>query len=205
MEENSEILRKFQKVPKQTELNFYKLRNTESFVTCFGRPSLKQLANFKNNYKINIILTLQGLDEKPEEIHKACDENGIEWLHFPEMGAGKFTLIKIKEKLVEFYIYLFKRMQSEQIRLFVHCAAGVHRTGVFLYGLIRLSGENEENSYSLLKDIRHTTYLNVGKERIGAFEKEISGGLLKKFYGEKFVGNCKKISENEENVRFNEI
>jgi protein-tyrosine phosphatase len=183
------------RISSSNELNFLKLKNTESSVTCYGRPSKKDLSNFKKDYNINLILTLQGEQEKPEEIGKACAENSIEWLHFPVMGAGNFTLLKIKDQLIELYIYLFKRLKTERIKLFVHCAAGVHRTGVFLYGLIRLSGENSEDSYSLLKVIRAHTYNHVGKERISFFETAITKSLLKGFYGNEYKEEKKQILE----------
>ena len=183
------------------ELNFHNLKNTDSYVTCYGRPGVKDIANFKKDYNINLILTLQGDQERPEEIKRVCEENNIEWLHFPVMGAGNFTLLKIKDKLIEFYVYLFNRLIKEKIKLFVHCAAGVHRTGVFLFGLMRLSGENVDTSYKLLNNIRSHTYKHVGKERICYFESIISNELLKKYYGNDF----EEKKEQKEKFISNEI
>lgn len=180
-------------------LNFYRIKDTESFVTCFGRPGVKDIKNFKKLHNINVILTLQGEQESPEVIKKACAENDLEWLHFPVMGAGNFTLFKIKDKLIEFYVYLFNRLKKEKIKLFVHCAAGVHRTGVFLFGLIRLSGENAETSYKLLKDIRLHTYNHVGKERICYFEDIITKDLLKTYYGNDYTDENEAKAEKISN------
>ena len=74
---------------------------------------------------------------------------------------------------------LFKKMAKEKIVLFVHCAAGIHRTGVFLYGLFRMSGENEENANNLIKEVRIVTHKNVGINRIKDFEREMIPELLK--------------------------
>ena len=160
-------------------LNFVKLKNTNSYITCYGRPSVKDLKSFKLDYKINLVVTLQGEGENPGLIKAGCNDNNIDWLHFPEMGAGLFTLKKIKNKLCEFMINLYNRLCSENIYMFVHCAAGVHRTGVFLYGILRMSGESEQNAYIMLKEIRHVTHKNVGDQRIKDFESEIVTELIK--------------------------
>ena len=157
----------------KTKLNFVKLDGTESLITCYGRPSVKDLKLFKDEYKVNLVLTLQGESEHPELIKDGCNLQNLEWIHFPEMGAGKYTLKKIKKDLSEFMLKLYDRLINEKIVLFVHCAAGVHRTGVFIYGLLRMSGIEKKEAYLKLNEIRPVTYKGVGEERINDFEDEV--------------------------------
>lgn len=50
--------------------------------------------------------------------------------------------------------------------MYIHCAAGIHRTGIFAYMLQRIFGVNTGEAYENLHAIREHTYKGVGKWRI---------------------------------------
>ena len=57
-------------------------------------------------------------------------------------------------------------MCQNKERVLVHCAAGIHRTGVVAYSLLRARGFNNTEAMLKIKSIREATYNGVGKGRI---------------------------------------
>ena len=62
---------------------------------------------------------------------------------------------------------------NEEVCL-IHCAAGIHRTGIFGYTLLRLLGElSQKEAYATLKEMRIETFKGVEAWRIELAEKEL--------------------------------
>ena len=68
----------------------------------------------------------------------------------------------LKKKLLSLYVTL----NEKPLRVMVHCAAGVHRTGVVLYFIQRMFKFEAEQAYKNLMHIRQETYNGVGDWRI---------------------------------------
>ena len=75
------------------------------------------------------------------------------------------------EKVVGLLVELFEGMRSGRShRVLLHCAAGIHRTGMMLYALLRLSGLAPTQATMALMYIRQVTAQGVG-ERIDIVER----------------------------------
>lgn len=191
--------KKGQKFESKKILNFYKLKGTSSFISCHGRPNSKDISFLKNAYGINYVLTLQYPKEKPEEVKKWCEQSEVRWQMIELFGANlpyfrkRSTQIILTKGILE----LYKILTTEKVKLFIHCAAGVHRTGTVVYSLLRLFGESPESAMTAIKYIREETYLGVGEERISFAEQYIVPNLIKSINGEDF------IFENEEQLDLN--
>ena len=70
-------------------------------------------------------------------------------------------------------------LKEEDHGVLVHCAAGIHRTGVVAYSLLRLCGgyENKEAAYAALGTLRKETYRGVEGWRIELAEANIVSHL----------------------------
>jgi len=53
-----------------------------------------------------------------------------------------------------------------EARVYFHCSAGIHRTGFFVYVLLRLRGMERENALVELTNLRPVTAEQVGEARI---------------------------------------
>ena len=117
----------------------------KSTLMLFHRPSKKTMPLLKKLKNITLCVTVQGLDEKPEEVKELCDENGVKHFHIELDGANEQLLAYkltidfestklIKEKLRQ----LVEMVTENEEHVMVHCAAGIHRTGMFGYTLLRL-------------------------------------------------------------------
>ncbi|MGI9379647.1 MAG: tyrosine-protein phosphatase [Methyloligellaceae bacterium] len=62
-------------------------------------------------------------------------------------------------------------------RVYFHCSAGIHRTGFFVYLLLRFRGLNGDQAYDGLKDLRPVTAEQVGEERL-----ELADNLIAKHF-----------------------
>ena len=57
-------------------------------------------------------------------------------------------------------------MVNNEEKVLIHCAAGIHRTGISAYTLIRWSGLDPEQSMQTIFGIRPDTHKGVGDWRI---------------------------------------
>lgn len=64
-------------------------------------------------------------------------------------------------------------MKKKKETVLVHCASGMHRTGVFAYCLLRTIGLKGTEAMEKIKTIREITYKYVGKERIQTADTKI--------------------------------
>jgi protein tyrosine/serine phosphatase len=53
------------------------------------------------------------------------------------------------------------KLRESEIKMLIHCSAGVHRTGFVAYLLLRMNGLESEQAFEKLKEMREETYLNV--------------------------------------------
>jgi len=163
-------------------LNFYKLKGTKSKLTCHGRPTPKQVRSMCQMYKVNYCLTLQKQKENPQDVLKYCQDNGIQW-QLIELDGANIAYMKKKEVLTRIVDGLFlvcQKLLTENLVLFIHCAAGLHRTGTVLYSLLRVFGETPESSFAALGIIREDTQREVGNERIRIAETVVYPELIKR-------------------------
>lgn len=169
---------------KETSLNkqlhFFELRN-QSKITCHGKPKRSDIAYLKKMYNINVIITILSDKEGAEEIHKYTEEEGeIKWIHLPIRGAN-MTCLKKEETIkmiIECLLELYEDMKKNKRIIYIHCAAGLHRTGIILYTLLRITGETKENALNIIKDIRLETYKYCGEHRINYAESYLVKPLL---------------------------
>ena len=63
--------------------------------------------------------------------------------------------------------------------MLVHCAAGIHRTGVFAYSLLRATGRTPKDTMLKILQLREVTHRGVGKDRVEGAEHYIVPPLLR--------------------------
>ena len=73
--------------------------------------------------------------------------------------------------LVNKYKELYKILCEGEEKVMIHCAAGIHRTGITAFILNRMDGLDSKVAYETLKLMREDTYKGVGEWRIELAEK----------------------------------
>ncbi len=122
-------------------------------ITAAGAPSGGKLARWARAGASDVV-TLLREDEMRPGLPAQCADLGLAWHHLPLSGrrlnrrSDRASIQRIPE-LVD----LLRRGGS----VVVHCAAGLHRTGVCLYLVFRASGQTPEESAALIRRARPLT------------------------------------------------
>ena len=126
------------------------------WLTASGAPSPRKLEEWSEK-GVTDIVTLQREDEMRSELPTLCQELNMSWHHIPLSGrrlerkTDKTSLEKLPNLL-----HLFGPDQNNRKVVF-HCAAGMHRTGISLYVLLRLGGHNAETAVTFIHQARELT------------------------------------------------
>ena len=168
-------------IPNKKIFNFYTLKNG-SQISCHGRPKESDIKRLKEEYNVNYILTIQHENEKPETIKKYTEEiKDITWHNLPLKGANMaiFMNKEVQKMIINNILILLNVMKKNKIVLFIHCAAGIHRTGTILYTILRLCDESIESSMEAIKFIRLDTFRKCGDNRLKYAEEFLVQPLMK--------------------------
>jgi len=126
------------------------------------RPS-KKLIGYLKLQGCTHILTLLSESEGAKETEYLCGCEHINWLWY-SMDNAK---INSHEENIEL-INLFKNLEnilSNNGSIYIHCSAGIHRTGMIAFALLHYFGYSTDESLDLLKQLRVETFENMGEER----------------------------------------
>lgn len=141
-------------------VNWVKIGN--GYLAIGHRPATK----FVNDLRLqnaSHILTLLSEKEDARKIEALTKKNGLNWLWFPMESAEPPTEDRNTE-VTELFRNMKKVLESEG-RIYLHCSAGIHRTGMIGYAFLRYIGNDEEKSNKLLLDLRVETSEGVGEKR----------------------------------------
>jgi len=134
-----------------------------------GRPNFDQLAAMQHHHGVTGVITLLRENEGAAHVGQACKELGLKWVSAPLRGPKKMMMSAngggdkpclTPEELDGFMQVrrLRESLEVDEDRLIVHCAAGLHRTGIFLYLLLRELGESPEGALEKIVQMRQETF-----------------------------------------------
>lgn len=130
------------------------------------RPRLKDIARLQQQ-GCHRVVTIQGNHEAPGQIERAVKQAGMAWTWIP-VGSAKFPQDEedalMRSALKDLAAYV---RAGESV--LIHCSAGIHRTGMFAFGLLRWLGLSEAESLEKISAMRPQT-------REGMHEHHIAWG-----------------------------
>ncbi|QEC75864.1 protein-tyrosine phosphatase family protein [Mucilaginibacter ginsenosidivorax] len=110
------------------------------------------------------IITLLHENEGAVQIGTKTKQAGMEWLWFP------FSASKPNEQYdTTNVLKLFNQLQlllKGGGKIYIHCSAGIHRTGMITYGLLRYIGYDKNVALQMLTNLRGVTANQVGADRL---------------------------------------
>lgn len=127
------------------------------------RPSTKMGSDLKLQ-KATHILTLLSEGEKAKSIQSIAIKNNLDWLWFPMESAQPPDEDRYQE-LAELFQSL-KSILDDGGKIYLHCSAGIHRTGMIGFAFLRFLGHDASQAMSTLKALRVKTSEEVGEERV---------------------------------------
>lgn len=134
------------------------------------RPTLEEANKFFKD--VDVVVTLQLENENIDEISNLCNSISVKWLWVP-IRAVNWELIKNHSLFsgISEGILRVKEFLENGLRVFIHCAAGIHRTGLFIYILLRTCYLSEEDTITTIKKLRPIILQKIGKHRIELAEE----------------------------------
>ncbi|KYG71649.1 protein-tyrosine phosphatase [Roseivirga ehrenbergii] len=126
------------------------------------RPSTKLTEDLKLQNGTHI-LTLLSENEGAEKIKTLTAKSNLNWLWLPMESAKPIA----EERTQELGALLsgMKGILEQGGKIYLHCSAGIHRTGMITYAFLRFTGLSTEDAMQKLKELRPDTYEGVGEER----------------------------------------
>jgi protein-tyrosine phosphatase len=127
------------------------------------RPKLKSLAGL-GALGVTHVVTLLSEREGAQQIGDAARAAGLTWIWAPLEGGD----VPSAAKTVELRAVLDQLAAAigGGGRVVVHCSAGIHRTGMFGYALLRRLGLPANEARRVLAELRAVTADGVGADRL---------------------------------------
>jgi len=127
------------------------------------RPKVKLLSEMKR-MGVTHILTLLSPKEGAEALGAAIKKQGIKWLWLPLQSAAPPDA-SYRETVERLFDKCEAQLQ-QSATIYIHCSAGIHRTGMVAYALLRHMGLPADEALKLLGIMRQLTGEGVGTHRL---------------------------------------
>ena len=137
------------------------------------RPGKKSLAGL-GEMRLTHCCTLLSEREDAPAISKICRKLDCEWVWLPLEG-GRLEILESTDVggLLQTLAEAIREVPAP--RVYLHCSAGIHRTGFFAYILLRASGLDAAATRAKLAGIRPVTAEQVGEDRLELAERIVAG------------------------------
>lgn len=137
----------------------------------FGaRPKLEVFEALQHQF--TTVVCLQTHREDLEMLERKVRQTSLNWVHIPLMCASRFLLRDLPSfEAFRAGIQQTAELLSNGSQVFVHCAGGVHRTGVFVKTLLMVLGKTAAESEGIMGDIRDITIQKCGLHRLELAEE----------------------------------
>ena len=109
------------------------------------------------------IATILSPSEDPQAIGAAAQDAGLEW-KWIAIGSTKNLPARDKPEIRE-SLRSLAAILDRGGRIYLHCSAGIHRTGMIAAALLFHLGHSEVDVREALRSLRHVTAQDMGDER----------------------------------------
>ncbi len=140
------------------------------------RPRLRSLRNLMQMGFTHVVSVLSAAEE-PADIREAAGMAGLTWLWIP-LGSTKTLPKRGKAELAAALDELMAILDKEG-NVYLHCSAGIHRTGMITAALFFRMGYKETDVRETLHRLRAVTGQQMGDQRFqwaGSFCTSRDGG-----------------------------
>jgi multicomponent Na+:H+ antiporter subunit G len=104
----------------------------------------------------DVVVTLLRESEGARAVENWVKQEAMEWMWLP-MPDGRPPVGELLDQFIEAIPEISKRLDHHQ-SVFIHCSAGIHRTGMIALAVLRYRGLSEADAMALLAQMRIHTY-----------------------------------------------
>ena len=126
------------------------------------KPGKKLSFNQLKSEGVTTVITLLNDNEGAANIAQQSVQAAIEWIGFPFSAAPQSN---DPDEVLKLLSQLQQRLLNGG-KIYVHCSAGIHRTGMIAYSLLRYLGCTADDAFKKLSILRPVTAAQVGTERL---------------------------------------
>jgi hypothetical protein len=145
-----------------TEVNWVQVG--KGFLAIGHKPGGKISFEGLKNEGTSAVLTLLNENEGASVIGKQSHTVNIEWIWFP-FSASKPHDGDAIAQIYSLYNQLYSLINLGA-KIYIHCSAGIHRTGMITYGFLRYLGMGKTEAFGILQTLREVTAAQVGEDRL---------------------------------------
>jgi protein-tyrosine phosphatase len=127
------------------------------------RPKLKDFPALRAA-GVTHLVTLLAENEGASQLGNAATRAGLAWIWVPFHGAAVPDAARTRE--LKQVLREIRELVMAGNKLVIHCSAGIHRTGMFGYALLRQLGLSAEAARAKLAELRQLTAESVGQDRL---------------------------------------
>jgi hypothetical protein len=127
------------------------------------RPQLRKLAALRD-HGVTHVVTVLSSSENPHAIGEAAQRAGLDWL-WVDLGSTK-SLPSARRVDLQDAVAKMAAILRGGGKLYLHCSAGIHRTGMMAAALLFHLGHDEAQTREMLARLRAVTAQDVGAERL---------------------------------------
>lgn len=152
---------------------------TPGRLALWHRPKLRAIP-YLRNAGCDRVATLLSEREGAEEIGRAVEHAGLAWSWLPLVG-GRPPEGRADRAVRAGVAQLSQRLDGGE-SILIHCSAGMHRTGMVAYALLRFRGIGKEEALDLIEAMRPVTRSALAPEHLhwGDQEMGVSGDELER-------------------------
>ena len=128
------------------------------------RPKIKDIKLLKEQ-GVTVVLSIQSEKEGIDTVLKEVKKQDLKSIHLP-LGHAK---VLDDQEVIDQVVYCLNQVKSclqEGEHVFIHCSAGIHRTGMYTNALLLLMEYTIEEAYEILGKLRDHTIKNVRQDRL---------------------------------------
>jgi hypothetical protein len=146
--------------------------NKESFWVKVGngklkighKPGRKIAFPFLKEEGTKLVITILSEKEGALQIREEVLKLDIDWLWIP-LADGKLPNKLMNSNILEVFLEAAERLKEGQ-GIYIHCAAGLHRTGMITNAFLRFLGYDAQASLSIIRQLRELTAVEVRAHRL---------------------------------------
>jgi protein-tyrosine phosphatase len=137
-----------------------------------NRPKLKDIAELPAQ-GCQRVITIQGRNELPNQVERAVKAAGMAWTWVPiaslaplAIGHGKFPEGEADLLMRRGLQELVESIEAGESVL-IRCSAGIHRTGMLTFALLRWLNIPEIKALDMIEEMRSITRADIRAEHLG--------------------------------------